>query len=307
MGKIPVNIISGFLGSGKTTAIIQLLGQRTSDEPWAVIINEFGKISIDSQTLQSSSAAGDVFDISGGCICCSAKGYFRENLDKIVRSGNYSRIIIEPSGLGGIEMVSEIIAENSSLSLMPVICLVDINLIENSRLQINQVYKMQIQKSDIILFTKCDLLTNEAIELSLVQKFKSLFPDKYIAGKKLLYSLLEKDFNVKNESTYRMLSNGNPGLLDTNYQTINYLFKADTIFDAEKLTHFFHNHSSEILRAKGYVKTENGWNLLNFTLSGLNIEPCQNKEQNEIVIIFDINDQIIIHTFDVEIQKCCTL
>ena len=64
MKKIPVNIISGFLGSGKTTAIIKLLGHKNAGEQWAIIVNEFGKISIDCQTLSSSSPSGTVYDIS---------------------------------------------------------------------------------------------------------------------------------------------------------------------------------------------------------------------------------------------------
>jgi G3E family GTPase len=107
MGKLPVNIISEFLGSGKTTAIIKLLSLKATDEHWAVIINEFGKISIDSQTLRSISNVGKVFDISGGCICCTAKGYLKENIEEIIQSGKYSHIIIEPNCLGGIDMVSE--------------------------------------------------------------------------------------------------------------------------------------------------------------------------------------------------------
>jgi len=86
---IPVHIISGFLGAGKTTMIIRLLGRKPETENWAIIINEFGKISIDAQTLQSKSAEGSLYEISGGCICCSAKGYFAENLDKIVRAKGY--------------------------------------------------------------------------------------------------------------------------------------------------------------------------------------------------------------------------
>ncbi len=70
--KIPVNIITGFLGSGKTTAIIRLLNNKPAGDKWAVIINEFGKVSIDSQTLRSSSDSGNIYEVSGGCICCSA-------------------------------------------------------------------------------------------------------------------------------------------------------------------------------------------------------------------------------------------
>jgi len=174
----PVNIISGFLGSGKTTVIIKLLWQKPDDKQWAIIINEFGKVSIDSQTLRSSSDSGNIFEISGGCICCSAKGYFQENLETIIKSGNYDRIIIEPSGLGGIEMVSEIVSANSNLNLMPVISLVDIACVENTRLQLNPIYRKQISKADIIVFSKCDLLTNSEAQNRLTEKFKSLFPEK---------------------------------------------------------------------------------------------------------------------------------
>jgi G3E family GTPase len=174
MGKIPVNIISGFLGAGKTTTIISLLSQKTTDEQWAVIINEFGRISIDSQTLRSSSETGTVFEISGGCICCSARGYFQENIEKIVQAERYSRIIIEPSGLGGIDMVSEIVTVNPDLILMPVICIVDITIIENPRLQLLPVYQSQIFKADVILFSKCDLLADYVTQKRLVGKFKSL-------------------------------------------------------------------------------------------------------------------------------------
>ena len=64
MEKIPVNIISGFLGAGKTTAILKLLSQKANDELWAVVINEFGKISIDTKTLQSASDSEDVYEIA---------------------------------------------------------------------------------------------------------------------------------------------------------------------------------------------------------------------------------------------------
>lgn len=181
MKKIPVNIISGFLGSGKTTAIIQLLSQKSDDVQWAVIINEFGKVSIDGQTLKSGSEAGTVYEISGGCICCSANGYFRENLEQIIQSGNYSRIIVEPSGLGGIDMVSEIVSTNTDLQLMPVICLVDILGIENPRLQLNPIYRMQISTSSMIAFSKCDLIDVVNEEL-LINLFKSIFPEKKIAS-----------------------------------------------------------------------------------------------------------------------------
>ena len=153
MKKIPVNIITGFLGAGKTTAILKLFSQKANNELWAVIINEFGKISIDSKTLRSGSATGKVFDITGGCICCTAKAYLNESLEEILQTGLYSRILIEPSGLGGVDMVSEIVLAKPRLVLKPIICLVDITGMEIPRLQLNPVYQTQITKSNIVIFT----------------------------------------------------------------------------------------------------------------------------------------------------------
>jgi G3E family GTPase len=303
--KIPVNIISGFLGSGKTTAIIQLLGQKTDDEQWAILINEFGKISIDSQTIRSSSRAGTVYDISGGCICCSARGYFYENLTKIVQSGNYSRIIIEPSGLGGIDTVSEMVGLIPQLSLMPVICIVDIMAVENLRLQMNMIYKNQISKAELIIFSKCDLV-NKSEQERLIEKFITLFPDKQdsLAYKtNLLTSILNKDAHEKVKiNQYRMFSSTNPGLSDRNYQQKNYSFNANIIFDLNLLTSFFILHPF-IIRGKGHIRTENGWVLVNYTLSGRTFESCQENKQSEIIIIAEKSSSDHFQNLRTEIER----
>jgi len=103
--NILVHIISGFLGAGKTITILRIFEQKKLQENWAILVNEFSKISIDGQILKSRSVAGSVYDIAGGCICYSAKAYLCENLEKIVETGKFNRIIIEPSGLGGIEIL----------------------------------------------------------------------------------------------------------------------------------------------------------------------------------------------------------
>ncbi len=305
-GGIAVNIISGFLGSGKTTAIIRLLLEKTTDEPWAIIINEFGRISIDSQTLRSSSDEDNVFEISGGCICCSAKGYFQENLEKIIETGNYSRIIIEPSGLGGIEMVTDIVSANPYLKLLEVICLVDMMGIANARLQQLPIYKTQIRKADIIVLNKRDLLEDDASEEHLVKHFRALYPEKRCLvnrGEKNFWkSLIEiNEQSNTEEIKFRMILAGDNLLTDDNYKVDNLIFNRDTTFSTEKLSQFF-KVNQQIVRAKGHFLTEKGWVLLNFSLSGCIFEPCEVKNQSELVIItersaFDqnrsLNEEII--------------
>ena len=277
--RIPVTIIAGFLGSGKTTAIIKLLENKGNDEQWAVIINEFGKVSIDGQTLKSNTDSETVFEISGGCICCSAKGYFQENLEKILQSGDYSRILIEPSGLGGIDMVSEIVEQKSNLTLMPVVCLVDIRSIENPRFQHNPIYRTQITKADILLFSKCDLLSEEEIHKR-IEEFKLQFPEKQncLSTKNNLLDALQnfESRTTEQEKRFRRITKQENQLTDKDYQEKSFLFSSSIIFDIDKLTRLFNNQPS-IVRAKGHVQTRNGWLLINYTLTGCLFEPCSEK------------------------------
>lgn len=287
MQQIPVNIITGFLGSGKTTAIINLLQQKSAKERWAVIVNEFGKISIDSQTIRSKSEAGEVYEIVGGCICCSAQDYLHENLDKISNSGKYGRIIIEPSGLGGAEMVSEIVNSEKSLKLMQVICLVDILGIENARLQLNMIYRLQIQTADIIVFSKCDLLKETALTEKALLRFNSLYPGKpnCLSSQKLNPGILDLELQSReNAPKFQMVTSVD--ITDKNYQQVCLNFSAERYFSLEKLRDLIADNPS-VIRAKCHINTMNGWVLLNYSLSGCEYESCIEKKQNELIFILE--------------------
>ena len=287
--KIPVNVISGFLGSGKTTAIIRLLKDKISEERWAVIINEFGKVSIDSQTLGISTETSNIYEVSGGCICCSAKGYLQDNLEQIISNREYTRIIIEPSGLGGIDMVSEIVTANSDLKLMKIICLVDILNMDNARLQQLPIYHNQINKADLIVFTKVDLLEDPKGEGVLVEKFKTYYQGKPCILKREenlfwpgLIDILDSE--IKEDIKFRIISAGENQLTDANYQVISQNFEIDVFFSTDRLVRFFNDHPA-IIRAKGYLLTDKGWSLMNFTLSGCIFEPSGAKAMSEIIVI----------------------
>ncbi len=286
MRTIPVHIISGFLGSGKTTAIIRLLEQKQSDECWAIVVNEFGKISIDGQTLQSKSASSSVFDIVGGCICCSAKLYLKENLEKIIETKSFDRIIIEPSGLGGIEMVTEIVATIPNLELMPVICMVDITAFGHLKFQRNLIYQSQIRMADRIVFSKCDLTETPKQFNELLETFKSLFPGK-------LFCFTNMDIQVlfsPEIATDRSLAGTNPSFIpahhlnDSNYVEYAFEFEGNRIMDAGELEKCCSGNPA-VIRAKGNIHTKNGWKLFNYTLSGSHTEPCLEQNTNKLVVI----------------------
>jgi G3E family GTPase len=283
MDLTPVHIISGFLGAGKTTAIIRLLENSISGEKWAVIVNEFGRISIDGQTLQASKGEAQIYEVSGGCICCSSRDYFRENLQQIA-GGEFSGIIVEPSGLGGIEMVSETVRQMPGLALQPVICLVDITMVDHPRFKLNPVYQAQVRKSDAIVFSKCDLIHDKEQLDFRVDIFKLQLPGVvYHEPGTLPEALIKLPGKAARKNDNQKLS-AVPDLTDSNFCEFEYVYSAEKVIDTEMLGNFLHNYPG-ILRAKGHIRTKSGWNLVNYTLSGCNFVPCGAKERNEIVVI----------------------
>ena len=95
--RIPTNIITGFLGTGKTTAILNLLKNKPENENWAVLVNEFGEIGIDGALMTEQGAL--IKEVPGGCMCCAAGVPMSVAITALLRT-NPDRLIVEPTGLG---------------------------------------------------------------------------------------------------------------------------------------------------------------------------------------------------------------
>ena len=104
-----VDIISGFLGAGKTTFIKELISKVFVDEQIVLIENEFGEIGIDSRFMQN--AGIEVTEMNSGCICCTLVGDFAKSLKQVVETYAPDRIIIEPSGVGKLSEVAAAVEE----------------------------------------------------------------------------------------------------------------------------------------------------------------------------------------------------
>ena len=301
MGKIKVNIITGFLGAGKTTAIVNLLKKKSKKENWAVVVNEFGEISIDSLTLSESTGSGKVYDVHGGCICCSAKEYFNESLIKIIRENKFDRIVIEPTGLGGPDMVTEIILSNPELELMPAICLIDPGIFDNKRIQMIPLFRVQIQRADVLVLSKCDLIHDKETLKSIMKNIQQTFPGK------LSYLLSENgDLDIG------LLDSGKPiqksdflgiSLSKKEVKSKTYTISNSEIVDIEALLNSFRKDIS-IIRAKGYVRGTSGWRMLNYTLTGQKTEICSDLPQGVITVFTEFEEGGPFSQIDQIIQDC---
>ncbi len=164
---VPTNVITGFLGVGKTTAILHLLTHKPSDERWAVLVNEFGEIGVDGSLFegQSSNEKG-VFirEVPGGCMCCASGLPMQVALNQLLTKSRPDRLLIEPTGLGHPQEVLEVLSSDyysDILSLHKTITLVDARKLGQTRYTTDETFNQQIRVADIIIGNKLDLYQNE--------------------------------------------------------------------------------------------------------------------------------------------------
>lgn len=154
---IPTNIITGFLGVGKTTAITHLLTHKPQGEVWSVLVNEFGEIGIDGAMLKTVNA--NVREVPGGCICCVAGLPMKIALNMMIATTKPDRIIIEPTGLGHPEeIINTLLGEyyDTVLDLRATITLIDPRKLSDSRYTENANFQDQIAVADVLVANKTD-------------------------------------------------------------------------------------------------------------------------------------------------------
>lgn len=160
-----VDIISGFLGSGKTTLIKKLLQEKLSAEKVVIIENEFGEIGIDGTILKN--AGTEVKEMNSGCICCTLAGSFETTIQEVIQQFNPERIIIEPSGVGKL---SEIIKAcqapklKANLHINMLITVVDVFKFERYLANFGEFFENQIKYAKTILLSRTEKAPQEKLE-----------------------------------------------------------------------------------------------------------------------------------------------
>lgn len=179
--RIPTNLITGFLGVGKTTAIRHLIHQKPVGERWAVLVNEFGEVGIDGAIIEA--AGGDniaVSEIAGGCFCCSSDAPIEFTLTEMIRETNPERILIEPTGLGHPAKVLDVLRGawfRGKLDLRATICLADPGDYRNPRVTNEQVFLDQLHMADVVVVNKIDRSEKANLD-EFLSHLQRLFPPK---------------------------------------------------------------------------------------------------------------------------------
>jgi G3E family GTPase len=159
---VPLNLITGFLGAGKTTAIRHLLSGRRDGERWAVLVNEFGKVGIDQAVLGGEGIA--IKEVPGGCLCCANHLPLQVALSQLLTRAQPDRVLIEPTGLGHPARVLDSLREahwRDALDVRATITLVDARELADPRVLAHETFNAQVEAADVLVFSKDDVLAPE--------------------------------------------------------------------------------------------------------------------------------------------------
>jgi len=160
--NVPTNIITGFLGVGKTTAILHLLQQKPENERWAVLVNEFGEVGIDGSLfagLNQEAQSLFIREVPGGCMCCAAGLPLQIALTQLLQEARPDRLLIEPTGLGHPKEVIDVLSQGFNqelLDLQKTITLVDARKILEDRYKNHPTFIQQLEVADVIVANKID-------------------------------------------------------------------------------------------------------------------------------------------------------
>ncbi len=283
--QVPTNIITGFLGVGKTTVIQKLLSQKPPEERWAVLVNEFGEVGIDSNLFSSAEeqkSGVTISQVPGGCMCCTNGLPMQMALNLLLKESKPHRLLIEPTGLGHPKEVLAILSGEyyrEVLNLQATLSLVDARKINDARYTSNETFNQQIEIAEVVIANKADLYQSNEFSL-LVEYLDTKFGLDDKQTYQVQHGAVELDWlaraaSEKNQNAYRHAAPANnssalPPTLDTpregfvsadnageGFFSRGWIFNPGWQFDPLKLLSLF--QGTDVERLKGVFITSEGF------------------------------------------------
>lgn len=318
---LPVHLITGLLGSGKTTTLQQLIKQKPADERWGLLINEFGEIDIDAATLQSQHPDMEVVEVSGGCLCCTAQFTLQQAIEQLASlSPALDRLWIEPTGLGHPAKVLDTLKQKAfsrPLALQAVIGVISPAQLTPERWQKSAVMRDLINLAEIILVNKTDQASSAQTEQA-CQFLQTLYPpkravlptdfgqvslskiqQKHQPAPFILLQGLDEHLNQLQthntacqstlpgvESCQATYSNSNQYTNTASLKALGWRFNPEIQFNRVQLKAFFQQLGPQLERAKGLLKTGKEWQLINWSDDQLSFEEIAWRADSRLELIF---------------------
>ena len=264
---IHTHVITGFLGTGKTTTLQYLLKQKPAHEKWVVLLNEFGKTGLDSDLLNNDEVV--VSQVAGGCLCCATPLLFQTALNKIIRFEKPQRILIEPSGLGHPDKIVELLKQDQYqkiLKIEAVLTLIDARNLNDKRYREHDIYQRQLAVADIFIANKKELATAQELAgfEKLLEKYQR--PGIQVSQGQVNLETLQKTVHNKPRLVINKVSQeANP------FFTYTVTLEANKLLSLTKLMAYL--VSLDLARVKAVVPTKDGAMLVNGVKREITTQP----------------------------------
>ena len=285
MQSVPTNLVTGFLGVGKTTAVIDLLKQKVPGSRWAVLVNEYGAVTIDGALIEGAGPDGvTVKEVGGGCVCCAAAPFLPVAIHFLLLEARPERLIIETTGLGHPARLLDSLrmSYHGRLDVRATIGIVDPADFAKPEMKENPVFVDQIQMADVLVMNKLDTAAPE-----LVRDFQTwangLFPPKLlVAGTThghLDPTWLDLSGNDERRPLYPQAHDAKPQAANARGWT----FDPTDVFDEGKLLALLAN-TREVTRLKGVFRVQDEWIAVNRAGTAVGVSPTAYRRDSRLEV-----------------------
>jgi len=284
MKKIPVNVFTGYLGSGKTTIIMNLLKQLPKDYNAVLLKNEFGDLKIDSEIAKEENIK--VTEFINGCLCCVLVGKLGNAIEEIIAKYSPDRIIIETSGSAYPAPIAlELNKMDDKLFIDSIVTVIDAINFEGYKDK-SYTAKLQAQFTDLILVNKHELISEQELETVLDDVYDlnpttpKIKTEKGIVSQDLVFGIDKSLFRNR-----RDLVND---VHDSHHREVEVLeVNSDKTFNMDNVANFLNKVDKEyIYRLKGIFKSKNSYFLINYVFGRYSTEEMKNyKGETKVLII----------------------
>lgn len=310
--KTKVDIVSGFLGSGKTTLIKKLVTEEYKGENIVVVENELGKVNIDGGVLKSTGIV--VEEITAGCICCSLTEDFISSIMKVKERFNADRIIIEPTGVAKLSEILNICKDKKYEDLIEinnVVTVVDVKRFELSISYSKEFIDDQIRITKSIILSKTSGIEDTIIQdvVNYIKKINNTVNIVNLqwekATAKEIINDMENRYEIVNDrSKLGKIVGGRIHPSNSSHKFDTWEFETNKNFNPERIENIFRMLKNEseygnIIRGKGILKdTEDQWFKFDFVPGDITFDEYTTEGNGSICIIgLNLNKNNILKLF----------